>query len=150
MITMSKWAWLATIAFACGHASTPATPAPTSAPARTDAPVALENDLPRMAERMAQMYRDWKQAFADAGSDCVVATTKMNALVDANRDLSEASRRLLHAGHERVKAFKAERAKYDAEIDANAKAIFESPTINACKNDKAFSRAFDRMGGEGG
>jgi hypothetical protein len=146
---MSRWAWLASFAIGCGHASAPAAPATSPNQSAADAAVGLENDLPRMAARMAQMYRDWKQAFADAGTDCTAATAKMNALVDANRDLSEASRRLLRAGHDKVKAFRTEREKYDAEIDANAKAIFESPTIAACKNDKAFARAFDRLGGDG-
>jgi hypothetical protein len=97
---------------------------------------------------MAGLYRDWKQAFTVAGSDCAAATTKMNALVAANKDVMEALRRVLHAGHAKVKAFRLEREKYDPEIDANAKAIFESQTLAKCKSDAAFSRALDRLGGE--
>jgi len=97
---------------------------------------------------MAKLYRDWKQAFAEAGTNCAAATSRMNALVDANRDLREASQHVLRAGHAKVKALRIEREKYDAEIDANAKAIFESPTLAKCKKDPAFSRALERLGGD--
>lgn len=142
---MSRLAWLASVAIGCGQ---PSGTGGAKQPAHTSSAMALEDDLPRLAERMAKLYRDWKQAFAEAGTNCAAATSRMNALVDANRDLREASQRLLRAGHAKVQAFRAERAKYDTEIDANAKAIFESPTLAKCKQDAAFSRALDRLGGE--
>lgn len=150
---MSRWAWLATIAISCGHPSAPATPGRgNSAPVRdagVDAGVALENDLPRLAQRAVKLYADWKAALDEAGTDCAVATTKMNAIADANRDVIEANRNVLRGSRERVKALRAELDKYQAELDASAKAIATSPAISQCSKDPAFARSFDRLGGEG-
>lgn len=142
---MTRWLCLAFV-IACGQPGAQGTTA--STPAQPTAQKPLEDDLPRLAERMAKLYREWKQAFAETGTDCATATARMNALAEANRDLMQATKRVLQAGHARVKAFRVEREKYDAEIDANAKSIFESPTLAKCKNDAAFSRALDRLGGD--
>jgi hypothetical protein len=151
MFRMSTWAWLATLAIACGHPSTPAKPGPGSATAAApaDAPVALENDLPRLAERAVKLYRDWQAALAEAGTDCVAATTKMNAIADANADVIDANRKLVRGDRERVKAMRAELDKHQVELDASAKAIVESPTMAKCSQDPGFAKALDRLGGEG-
>jgi hypothetical protein len=158
MFRMSTWAWLATFAtlatfaIACGHPSTPAKPGPGSGVAQAapaDAPLALENDLPRLAERAVKLYRDWQAALADAGTDCVAATTKMNAIADANADVIDANRKLVRGDRERVKAMRAELDKHQAELDASAKAIVESPTMAKCSQDPGFAKALDRLGGEG-
>jgi hypothetical protein len=148
MFAMSRLAWLACCAIGCAHPAAPAPPGGGAAHHAGSSPAALEDDLPRMAERMAKMYRDWQQALAEA-TDCATATTRLNALVDANADLSEANRRVQSAGHDKVRAFRLEREKYDAGIDASAKAIFESPLLATCKRDPGFTKAFDRLGGEG-
>ena len=68
MNTMSRWAWLATLAIGCGHPSAPAAPGRGKAPpapasdAAADAPIALENDLPRLAVRAVKLYADWQAA----------------------------------------------------------------------------------------
>jgi hypothetical protein len=152
MLAMSRWAWLATLAIGCGHPSAPANPgrgsaAPT-ADASVEAPVALEHDLPRLAVRAVKLYRDWQTALAEAGTDCVVATTKMNAIADANADVIDANRKILR-DHARVKALRLELEKHQAELDASAKAIVESPTMQQCSQDPGFARALDRLGGEG-
>src|SRR5262249_23749062 len=68
---MWRWAWLASLAIGCGHAGTPvAAGVGSQAAPRPDAALPLEEDLPRLAQRMAKMYRDWQQAFAAAGTDC--------------------------------------------------------------------------------
>src|SRR5690606_8712119 len=134
--------WLATIAIGCGHPSTPAAPIRASpAPAATDAavgpPPPLHEDLPRLAERAVKLYADWKLAFEQAGTDCALATEKMNAIADANADLIDANQKVYLAGHGRVRALRAELAKYEAELDASAKAIVESPTMATCSHDPA-------------
>lgn len=112
-------------------------------------PLPLHEDLPRLAKRAVQLYRDWNLAFEEAGTDCALAAEKMNALADANADLIAANREIHRDGHERVKALRAELARYEAEIYAVAKAIVESPTMSACAHDPAFARALDRLGGDG-
>jgi hypothetical protein len=154
MSVMSRWAWLATFAIGCGHPSAPANPGRGGAPnARSDAavdtPVALENDLPRLAERAVKLYLDWKLALEQAGSDCAQATTKMNAIADANRDVIEANRKILRGDRARVKELRAELDKHQADLDASAKAIVESKAMQACFQDPGFSKALDRLGGEG-
>lgn len=150
-----KCAWLIVIAIGCGHPSAPpTTPAGPAAPAATtDAPAAqpvpLDDDLPRLAERAVKMYQDWQKAFADAGTDCAAATEKMNALADANADLIAANQRLTKAGHEKIKAARAELEKHSAEIDPAAQAIMQGPTMGACSGDPAFNKALERLAGEG-
>ncbi len=150
---MSRLALLATIAIGCGHPDARASPAHASAPATADAaidaPLALEDDLPRLAERAVTLYRDWKLAFEQAGTDCAQATAKMNAIADANADVIEANRNIYARGHERVKALRAELAKHQAELDAAAQAIMQSQTLATCSMDPAFARALERLGGEG-
>jgi hypothetical protein len=150
-----KCAWLVVIAIGCGHpAAPPATPsspaqpvAPADAP--TAQPVPLDDDLPRLAERAVKLYQDWQKAFADAGTNCAAATEKMNALADANADLIAANQRLTKAGHEKIKAARAELEKHGAEIDAAAQAVLQGPTMGACKDVPAFNQALDRLAGEG-
>jgi len=142
---MSRWAWLATVAIGCGHPAAPVTPAPGTRPPTA---ARLDDDLPRLAERMATLYRDWARAFAEAGVDCAAATTKVDALATANQDVIDAGRRVLAAGHAKIVALREARQPYDAEIDANAKAIFGSPTLAKCKDNHELMRALDRFGGE--
>jgi 4-aminobutyrate aminotransferase-like enzyme len=155
MIAMSRCAWLATFAIGCGHPSTPVNPgrgsaAPTpAADAAVDASVALENDLPLLAERAVKLYLDWQTALTEAGTDCVAAATKLNAIADANADVIAANQRLLHGDRERIVALRTELDKHQAELDASAKAIVESPTMQKCSTDPAFAKALDRLGGEG-
>ena len=141
-------------AIGCGHPSAPANPGrgsgtQSTASAPAAAPVALENDLPRLAERAVKLYADWQAALAAAGTDCAAATTKLNALADANADVIDANRKLLRGDRERVKALRAELDKHQAELDASAKAIVESPTMQQCSQDPGFAAALDRLGGEG-
>jgi hypothetical protein len=149
-----QWVWLASVAIGCGQPTAPASPKPTAPPpavvdAAVDAPVALENDLPRLAERAVKLYVDWSVALREAGDDCAQATAKMNAIADANLDVIHANTKLLRGPRDRIKALRAELEKHQVEYDAAARAIFESPTMKKCSRDPAFARASDRLGGEG-
>lgn len=154
MIAMSRWAWFAVIAIGCGHPSPPAKPgtgsnAPAPVDAAAEAPLALENDLPRLAERAVKLFADWRAALGDGSADCATATTKLSALADANLDVIEANRKVLRGTRDKVKAMRAELEKYQTELDASANAIASSPTMTKCSSDPAFAKAIDRLQGEG-
>ena len=84
---------------ACGHAAPPAPQpavgtthvAPIDAP---PAPPALEDDLPRLADRAVTFYAQWQRAMADAGQDCTVATQKIDEVADANADFIAANAKI--------------------------------------------------------
>lgn len=148
-----RWALLAIFANGCGQPRAPAPTAPAPTAAAVDAavaePVPLDEDLPRLAERAVKLYADWARAFGEAGTDCTAATSKMNEIADAYADVIEANRRLVRAGHDKVTAMRDEMRKHEAENDASAKAIMEGPTMTNCSSDPAFTRAVDRLAGEG-
>ncbi len=148
-----RWALLAIFAIGCGQPSTSATttPAPRTVAAPDAAPaepVPLDEDLPRLAERASKLYADWARAFAEAGTDCTAATSRMNALAESYADVIVANQRLMRAGHQKVVAMRQEMKKYEVENDANAKAIADGPTMSTCSSDPAFSKAVDRLAGE--
>jgi hypothetical protein len=149
---MSRWASLVALAIGCGHPAPPPAPpvAPVSAPADAAPPDtrALDDDLPALAERAVALYQGWQRAFAEAGTDCGAATTKMNALADANADLIAANQRLAASGHDKIKAARAELDKHAGEIDPAAQAIMQGPTMSACSGDPDFNKALDRLAGE--
>jgi hypothetical protein len=151
---MSRWVALAIAVAGCGHtAPTPGT-GPTTITTNTPpdaAPppdAALEDDLPRLAERSVQLYAGWEHALADANGDCAAATAKLDALADANAEVIAANAKVLAAGHDKVAALRAALEPHAAELDASAKAIVQSPTMAACHGDAAFARAIDRLGGD--
>jgi hypothetical protein len=156
MLGMSRWACAAVLALGCGHAA-PQAPAPgtthatraTAGDAGVDAaaPIKLEDDLPRLAERAVRLFQAWQKALADAGEDCAAATTKLDALAVEYADVIEANAHVAHAGHDKVKALREELAKHDEEMDAAAQAIVKSPAMAKCAPDAAFAKAVDRIGG---
>lgn len=150
---MPRWAGLALLAIGCGHPATPVTQPTGGQPAIIVAPdaavpVPLDEDLPRLADRAVKLYQDWERAFSAAGTNCADAATRMSALADANADLIAANQRLTRAGHEKIKAARAELEKRSAEIDPAAQAIMTGPTMSACKSDTAFNAALERLAGE--
>jgi hypothetical protein len=151
---MLRWAGLAFLAIGCGHPAAPASQPTTPQPAvvvapDAAAPLPLDEDLPRLADRAVKLYQDWERAFSAAGTNCADAATRMNALAEANADLIAANQRLSRAGHEKIKAPRAELEKRSAEIDPAAQAIMTGPTMSACKSDAAFNTALERLAGEG-
>lgn len=150
---MPRWAWLASLAIACGQPASASQPRPPQQPvasvdAGIDAPRSLAEDLPALALRARLLYLDWAAAFADATIDCATATSRVSALADKNADVAAANKAVFRAGHERVKAFRAELDKYEAEMMPAAKAIMESPIMARCSGDAAFARAIDRLQGD--
>ena len=124
------------------HATRPADAAPADAP-----PVALDQDLPRLAARAVQMFQAWQRALADAGADCAAAAAKVNAVADQYADVIAANAKVLAAGHDRVLALKAALAPHDSEMDAAAAGIVHAPAMAKCGDDPAFAKAIDRIGG---
>jgi hypothetical protein len=142
---MKRVIWLAA-AIAC---SRPA-PAPRSAPVRAappDAAVAdaapLDRDLPRLVERAIAMYEDIAKAFAASGKDCAAASARLGQLAAAYHDVVAANARVLHDG--RAAELKAALAPHGDAFDAGARAIMQSPTMSACAQDPAFTRALDQL-----
>ena len=153
MIAMLRW-WLAVLAISCGHPSAPAKPGPGSnvpppVDAAVEVPTALENDLPKLAERAVKMFADMQAALAASGEDCAAATTKLNAVADANADVIEANRKVMRGGRDKIKAMRVEVEKHQAELDASGTAIAASPAMAKCSGDPAFAKVVERLGGEG-
>ena len=103
---MSRWVILAIIT-GCGHAAPPPPSSPPPAAGTTHAvpidaaaPPALEDDLPRLAERAVKFYADWQHVMEEANSDCAAAATKLGALADANADFIIANAHVMRAGHD--------------------------------------------------
>jgi hypothetical protein len=155
MSEMSRWASLAIVAIGCGASApaqtvhTPSTPATAPGDAAVEARPALADDLPRLALRARQLYLDWHAAFADGNTDCPTATASMNALADKNADVIAANQQVMRDGHDKRKALRAEVEKYEAEMAPVAKAIIESPIMARCASDATFTKAVDRLAGEG-
>jgi hypothetical protein len=138
---------------ACGHAATPAPhpavgtthAAPVDAP---PAPVPLDQDLPRLADRAVAFYAQWQQAIIDAGQDCAAATTKINAVADANADFIAANAKIEQQGHDKIVALRQALEPHATELDASAKAIVQSPAMAACHDNADFAHAIDRLQGD--
>lgn len=150
---MARWVVFLAIIVGCGHpAPAPTSPAPPvgtthAAPIDAATPPALEDDLPRLAERAVKFYADWQQIMAET-SDCAAAATKITALADANADFITANAHVMRAGHDKVVQLRAALEPHAAELDASAKAIVQSPTMAACHDNAAFAHAIDRIQGD--
>jgi hypothetical protein len=149
---MSRWVVLAMIA-ACGHAATPA-PQPavgTTHVAPVDArpaPLALEDDLPRLADRAVTFYAQWQRAMVDAGQDCAIATKKIDEVADGNADFIAANAKIEKQGHDKIVALRQALEPHAAELDTSAKAIVQSPAMAACHDNAEFAHAIDRLQGD--
>jgi len=151
---MMRWLAIAVLV-GCGHAAPPPGPTPGTTHATPDAgttadagPVGLESNLPELAKRSVALYQDLAKALAESNGDCAGATAKIDALATAYAEVTAANAHVLHAGHARVKELKAALAPYDAELDASAKQIADSPTMRSCSQDAGFAKAMDRLVGE--
>ncbi len=92
------------------------------------------------------MYQELAKALGEAGTDCAVAATKVNAVADAYQDVIAANAKVLRAGRDEVKRMRAALAEHDAEMETAAKAIVAAPAMNACAGNAVFAKAMDRMG----
>jgi hypothetical protein len=137
---------------ACGHPAPvePAKPSPAPAAAPVEVvvdaavPVALDQDLPRLAERATKLYQEVAQAFATTGN-CAAATAKLKELQATYADVIAANAKVLHDG--RARELRAALEPHAEALDASAKAIVESPAMSACSQDRAFTDSFDELVG---
>lgn len=152
MTRVSSIAAAASLAVAaCSSSPTrpaPAAPAPVASAAATapaPAPDAapLDQDLPRLVERSLAMYRDIAKAFAVSGEDCAAATGELHKLAGQDRDVVAANAKVLHDG--RASELRAALDPHDAEFDAAAVAVVQSPTMAKCAPDPAFGKALDEL-----
>ena len=113
---------------------------PDAAPA-----VALDQDLPRLAERSTRLYQEIAAAFASVGGDCPAATARLRTLQQANADVVTAIAKVLHDG--RARDMRAALEPHNETLGAAAKAIADSPTMVKCQSDRAFTDTFDDLVG---
>ena len=134
---------------ACGHSarvSPPQQPVAHTPDAAVDAPgKPLDEDLARLAQRAVKMQQDLLAALESTGTNCAAAAAKINAIADANTDVTAANAKIAHAGHDRIKQLRDALAPYEADLDKSAHGIADAITASNCAGDAAFSRAFDRF-----
>lgn len=134
---------------ACGHPPpAPATGSGSAAPATPvdaaiDAPLTLDQDLAALAVRALALYEAVAVAFSAAGTECPVATTKLDELATAYGDVVAANAKVMR--EHRAKELRAALLPHQARFDAAAKTIMESTTMRTCAPNKAFEQAFDRL-----
>lgn len=143
---MLRVLWIAA-AVGCGGSSPPTAPA--AAPvAVVDAGVAsgapaLDEDLPRLAQRSLAMYHDVARALTASGQSCAAATAKLRTLAAGYRDVVTANAKVLHDG--RARELRAALDPHGEDFDRSAQAIVTSPTMSRCSQDPGFARAFDDL-----
>ena len=141
---MSRVVYIALLVAGCGHPSPPTRQAGTAAPPDAAvAPLPLDRDLPRLAERASKLYADLAAAFASAGEDCTAAIARLAELRGSYADVIAATAQVLHDG--RAADLEAALAAHEDARSASAKAIVESKTMAACAKDRAFTQAYDEL-----
>jgi hypothetical protein len=133
---------------ACRPAAAPVEP--TKPPPPISSPdaapiVALDQDLPRLAERSTRLYQDIAAAFASVGVDCSAAVVQLRALQQSNAEVVTAIAKVLHDG--RAREMRAALEPHQEMLGAAAKAIAESSTMTKCESDRAFTDTFDQLVG---
>ena len=153
---MTRVMWVALVV-GCWGCSSPTPKGPTtgsgsSAPARDaavtvvpDAPLPLDRDLPRLAQRGVKLYEDVVAVFQAAGEDCSTAATRLGELAKTYSDVTAANATVLHEG--RSKELRTALAPYEQQFEAAARSIMESKTLARCAQDGTFARAFDELVG---
>jgi hypothetical protein len=139
---------LAVAALGCGRPARSQPPQTITVAPPADAPRPLAEDLPRLAARAHELFRDWRAAFADPELPCATAAARVNELADRNADLIAANAEVARGGAERMAALRAELVKFDPANEATARAIVESPIMARCAAEPAFTRAIERLAGE--
>lgn len=123
-----------------GAGSASAPPADAAAPSG-----ALDQDLPRLAERATKLYQDVAAAFTAAGADCAAATAKLGSLQTAYADVIAANAKVLHDG--RARELRAALEPHADLLDAAARSIVDSKTMKTCSPDRGFADSFDKLVG---
>ena len=143
---MARWLLFAALA-GCGHAAPPASShelahAPSDA-APPDA-AALDDDLPRLAARLTQLYQEVAAALA-AGSECAAAVDRLVAIETSYADVIAANARVAHGDN--ASAYRRALEPHQSELTAVVAAIVTAPTTHQCAHDDQFTAAMDRLGG---
>ncbi len=123
----------------------PAKPTPLVAILTPAPPVALDQDLPRLAQRATRRYQDVAEVFTLVGVDSPAATTRLRALQPTYADVVTANAKVLHDG--RAGELRAALEPHAEALDAAAKAIVDSRTMTTCSPDRAFVDTFDELVG---
>jgi hypothetical protein len=111
--------------------------------AANDGPVALDQDLPRLATRAVRLYEDVAAAFATAGEDCTAATTMLRTLTATHAEVVAANGKVMRDG--RGMQLKIALRAHEDKLDAAAKAIVGGKTLPACSRDDAFAKAYEDL-----
>jgi hypothetical protein len=138
-----RWIVFALTAIACGHVSPTPTPiaaplapvvvAPPPAP-----PLPLDQDLPRLVDRLLAMY----QAIGDALiGTCDEVTARLATL--SFDDVPAAIAKVLHDG--RGGDLHAALARRDPRFAELGRRITESPVIASCAGNEVFTAALDKV-----
>jgi hypothetical protein len=145
MAAMARWLTLAALA-GCGHATPPPAPQPVAVTAPPDAAppdaAPLDADLPRLAARSTELYKDLAGALAGA-TDCAAAAAQVEALSATYADAIAATARVLHGPRDQASALRAALEPHRDELAAAAQAIAAAP----CIHDAALEQALDHVGG---
>jgi len=131
----------------CGNSKPPVTggsgSGSGSAESEPPGPPGLDHDYEQLADRAVKLYEDVAELLRTVGEDCEQATTKLNELSAANRDVIAANSKILREG--RAKEIKKALAKQEDRFNAAAKVIMESQTISRCAHYSSFTKAFDEL-----
>lgn len=144
---IDRMRWLIVLAVACGHPQPPTPSAGSNTPsdASTIDAAPLDTDLPRLAQRAVELYKDVAAAFTAAGTDCGAATAKLRELTTKHAEVVAANAKVMRDG--RGMKLKIALRSHEVEFDAAAKSIIGSPTLPACSQDETFAKAFDELVG---
>jgi len=109
-------------------------------------PLPLDQDYPELARRGAALMGALAGAFAEAGTDCAVATVRLAELQLTHAEVIAANAKVQHEG--RGDELRKALAPHAQELDAAARAIVQSPTMAACSPDESFKAALDNLVGD--
>jgi hypothetical protein len=153
---MTRGLGAAIVVWGCGHAA-PAPIAQAIVRPVADAAVvvsaappdaaALDADPPRLAARTIELLRACGQALV-AASDCADASARLDAVVEANREVIDANARVLHAQGAVRDALQRVLAARASEVAEAGKQLVDAPIAKQCATDPAFRTALDRLRGE--
>jgi hypothetical protein len=146
---VARWLLFAALA-GCGHPAPPAgshalARAPSDAAPPPDA-AALDDDLPRLATRSAQLYQELAASLGSA-ADCAAAADQLAAIETSYADVIAANTRVAHLGGDKAVAYRQALEPHHDAFAAAAAAIAGSSIARQCAHDDRFTAAMDRLGG---
>jgi len=134
---------------ACGAAATVPPPRPPIAapiaplpPPPIEPPRPLDQDLPRLAGAVLALQQEVGRALATP--DCAGATGKLAALQPRYAEVVIAAGKVMRDG--RAPELRRAVAPHQADFDAAARTIAQSPALASCAEDRGFATALDGLG----